>query len=110
MFGFFIFNFIRKVTSEKTAVQVVNFLIRHMPPQKLRNRVTCWMMNVGSDWVFMRTSYKECRECFLFVIDKALSDIHPACYQELLEQEEKEEEKEWLAAYKKWRSVNPSSW
>lgn len=91
MFGFIFFNAIRKVSSELTAARLANFIMNSVPRRRFTHHIT----DAASLWIHQETSYKNCWECFNFVIDKGRSDIHPSCYEQWLkwEQEAFEEER-----------------
>lgn len=93
MFGFFIFNAIRRVTSEQTAGQVANFTMKRIP----RNRLTYRLTDAASYWLNDETSFQNCQHCFGFVIKAKDPYIHDECeapFREDCERDERQEQEE----------------
>jgi hypothetical protein len=75
MFGFFIFNAIRWVTTEVVAAKVADFVTTKLP----RNRVTYRLTDMASYWIYKQTAFLECEDCYTYVIDKKHSSVCKDC-------------------------------
>lgn len=74
MFGFFVFNTIRRVASELVAAKAADRLMR-LP----RNRLTRFVTDPASFWIDRETKYRNCQDCYDFIIDESLPEVCDEC-------------------------------
>lgn len=76
MYGFFVFDAIRLVTSDVTAAKLALLVTKKIPR---RSRITCYIFDVASLWIYEKTKFNNCEDCCYEVIEKGYPTVCKSC-------------------------------